>query len=158
MQILHDSKVILLDHHHPYQQRHPLFHAHWLQLHHQHLKFGLLDHPVLKIGIRSKMVKMVKNGQIWSKMVKNDQKWSKMVKNEHFWKKKFEKNFFFQIDSECFKTYFKPKKLISKNFPFEIFSLLQQTLEITREWRGARKKWARASTPSTVDLDTWKSL
>ena len=52
-------------------------------------------------------------------MVKNDQK---MIKNEHFRKKKFQ-IFFFQIDSECFKTYFKPKMLISKKIPHWKFFL-----------------------------------
>ena len=40
-----------------------------------------------------------------------------------FEKKNSKKKFFFQIDLECFKTYFKPKKLISKKFPVENFFL-----------------------------------
>ena len=54
---------------------------------------------------------MAKNSQ---KMVKNDQKWK-------FSTKIFEKNFFFRIDSECLKTYSKPKKSISKISPVEKF-------------------------------------
>ena len=45
----------------------------------------------------------------WPKTVK---KWSKMTKSENF-RPKFLK-FFFRIDSECLKTYSKPKKSISK--------------------------------------------
>ena len=56
------------------------------------------------------LTKIFKNGQ---KTVKKGQKWPKM---KIFRPKFLKKKFFFRIDSECFKTYFKPKKSISKIF------------------------------------------
>ena len=46
---------------------------------------------------------------------------TKMVKKWKFSKKIFKKNFF-EIDSECSKTYFKPKKLVSKKITPWFFS------------------------------------
>ena len=54
-----------------------------------------------------------------------------MTKNENFSTKIFE-IFFFRIDSECFKTYFKPKMWISKKFSrWKFFS---GTLPFFRKW------------------------
>ena len=49
------------------------------------------------------------------KWPKNSQNGQKMTKRENF-RPKFLKFFIFRIDSECLKTYSKPKKSISKNF------------------------------------------
>ena len=53
----------------------------------------------------------------------------------------FFRKIFFGIDSECFKTYFKPKKLISKKFsPWNFFLGLNHFLtKMAKKWKFSKK-------------------